>query len=97
MRTKAEITHAFTPNTKLSVAQKQILLNLQVAFIDFATMIQSEVPECADRTSALRKLLEAKFMCSQAVTHQASPESGLIKTPPQKESKEEKVNVESQT
>ena len=50
-----------------------------------------ETPDCADRTSALRKILEAKMMVTQAITHQKSPEEALVKTP------KEALNVQSQT
>ncbi len=73
MRTRDEVIHAFTPVMKLSEGQKMRLLKLENQFKDTATEILDLVPECADRTSALRKLLEVKFTCSQAVTH--TPES----------------------
>lgn len=91
MRTTQEVEHAFTPNRKLSPGQVQKVLNAEVAFRDFAKTVIMETPDCADRTSALRKILEAKMMVTQAITHQKSPEEALVKAP------KEAVNVQSQT
>ena len=73
MRTRDEVIHAFTPVMKLSEGQKMRLLKLEVAYKDLATEILDLVPESADRTSALRKLLEVKFTTSQAITHTNEP------------------------
>lgn len=95
MRTAKEVDHAFTAVKKLSPSQTQRLLNMEVRFKEMATDILDQVPESADRTSALRKLLETKMMCSQAITHQKSPEEALNKAPV--ETTKEKFNAESQT
>lgn len=69
MRTREEVVSAFTPVVKLSEVQKTAILKLEIAFRDLATDIVDLVPETPDRTAALRKLLESKFTCTQAVTH----------------------------
>ena len=71
MRTKLEVEKAFTPVGKLSAEQGIRLMKITNAFKDLATDIIDLVPEAADRTSALRKLLNAKFECVQAITHSA--------------------------
>ncbi len=73
MRSKDEVKYAFTPVGKLNKVQENCLLKLQVAFIELGTEIIDLVPNCADRTSALRKLQEAKFTCVQAITHFVEP------------------------
>ena len=71
MQTREEIVKAFTPIEPkfLTQTQKAVLGKLHMAFLDLATTIEMDVPACADRTSALHKLMECKFSCSQAVTH----------------------------
>lgn len=69
MRTRDEIIYAFTPQEKLGPVQKAALQRMDTAFKELATDVLDNVPETADRTSALRKILEAKMMCSQAITH----------------------------
>lgn len=69
MRTKEEVVHAFTPVGKLDVVTEQKLLKMQTLFKEAAAEILDLVPESADRTAALRKLLEAKMTCVQALTH----------------------------
>lgn len=69
MRTVAEINYAFTPVAKLSEIQRSAMLKTEIAFKELATDIADLVPECPDRTAALRKLLEAKMTCTQAITH----------------------------
>jgi hypothetical protein len=69
MRTREEVKHAFTPVTKLDQVKLSTMLQLQMRFLDLADDIMLNVPECPDRTAALRKLLECKFTCIQAVTH----------------------------
>jgi hypothetical protein len=73
MRTQQEVVHAFTPNDKLDTVQKNCILKIQNNFKDLATDVIDLVPDSPDRTSALRKILEAKFNCIQAITHQISP------------------------
>lgn len=69
MRTQQEVVYAFTPTSKLSESDKMANLHLQKLFIDAATELIRLVPESADRTSALRKLLECKLMAVHALTH----------------------------
>ncbi len=69
MRTKLEVLNAFTPNPRLTQVQNMALMKTNKAFQDLAVELIDLVPECADRTAALRKLLESKFTCIQAITH----------------------------
>lgn len=69
MRTAKEVTYEFTPQGKLEPVATNKLLKIETAFKDLATDIIDLVPECAHRTAALRKLLEAKMTCSQAISH----------------------------
>lgn len=71
MRTRDEVTKAFTPveNKFLTETQKILIQKFGVEFCDLAEKIAIDIPETADRTACLRTLLEAKFMCSQAITH----------------------------
>lgn len=78
MRNREEVVHAFTPNPKLNEIQKQALLRTEMAFKELATEVVDLVPECADRTAALRKLLEAKMTCVQAITH---ANTGAVQAP----------------
>ncbi len=73
MRTKEEIAFAFTPVVKLGVTQQQLLLRTQILFKDTATELADLIPDSADKTDAMRKLLEAKFMFIQALTHDRTP------------------------
>ncbi len=80
MLTPEEVKFAFTPvGDKLSAGQKMALQKAENLFRETALEVLQLVPKTADRTSALRKLLEAKFMCSQAITHSMSPEDALVK------------------
>ncbi len=69
MRTTEEVKHAFRPVGKLGEAKKVNLMHFENAFIDIANDIVTRLPETADRTSALRKLLDAKMTLTQAITH----------------------------
>jgi len=69
MRTLDEALYAMRPVGKLNQVSQQALLHIENSFIELTRDIFRHVPECADRTSALRKLLEAKMMCSQAISH----------------------------
>ena len=79
MRTKDEVKYAFTPVGKLDQAQKMRMMKIEKAFIELGTDIIDLVPECADRTSALRKLMEAKFTATQAITHYTPVEKPAAK------------------
>lgn len=45
------------------------LSKLQKSFVLTVESVMYYVPDCADRTHALRLLLDAKMWCSQAITH----------------------------
>lgn len=70
MRTKEEVIHAFTPVSPLKAEWSMKLLKIQNQMKDTAMEIIDLVPDSPDRTAALRKLLECKFTCIQAITHQ---------------------------
>ncbi len=90
MRTVQEVTHAFTPVGKLDPATAQRIYLVQVAFIEFAKEILELVPECADRTAAMRKLLEAKMSSVQALTHCMPGAAQASELAPSKEIKDGK-------
>ena len=75
MRTLEEVNHAFSPVPKLDPAQSARMLKCQMAYLEVAQQIVDLVPECADRTAALRLLLESKMTCTQAITHSWSDAS----------------------
>ena len=75
MRTKDEglkALRAVDPKF-IGEVQKQAMLRLQVAVEEFAYAVYDNVPDSADRTAAMRKLLECKFTCVQAITHEEKP------------------------
>lgn len=97
MRTKQEVIHAFTPVGKLDPGATQRLLRMEVSFRDMANEIMDHVPESADRTAALRKLLESKMTCIQAISHATN---GPVQTPntlaaPQQEKQNDKEKVKN--
>lgn len=70
MRTIEEIKHAFQPVGKnLDQGQSHRILKVQAALQLAAEEILDLVPECADRTHAMRQVLDAKFWCTQAISH----------------------------
>lgn len=69
MRTLQEVRDAFTPTNKLSPTQGMRLAKLQNSIMECAEAMIEFVPDSANRTAALRKLLEAKFTCVQEITH----------------------------
>lgn len=69
MKSVQEIRNAFQPAGKLDAGQQQRVLKIQVAAQVFAEEIFDLVPECADRTHAMRLALDAKFWATQAITH----------------------------
>lgn len=93
MRTREDVIDAFTPKHKLSEGQKQRMLRLEVLMKETATEVLDLVPECADRTAALRKMLEAKRTLTQAITHSQSPEEALLKTQPARPLEEPKTET----
>lgn len=70
MRTREEVKRAFQPiEGKPSLVQSQAIMKITAAYQDLADQVMVDVPECADRTAAVRKLLESKFTAIQAITH----------------------------
>lgn len=69
MRTIQEVKFVFTPNEKLEQKQKTCILKMQKSFMDLATDILEYAPDCPDRISAIRKLLECKMMVTHSITH----------------------------
>lgn len=69
MRTADEVKYAFTAVGKLDTGLSQRILRLEIAFRELASEVFDLVPESADRTAALRKLLESKMTCVQAISH----------------------------
>lgn len=93
MRTKEEVVFAFTPVGKLDTVTQQHVLRTEIACKELATELMDLVPECADRTVALRKLLEVKMTCIQAITH-CRP--GAVQAPSTTTHKETQGNVQEQ-
>lgn len=81
MRTIEEIKFAFQPVSpnKLDPGQLQRLLKVSNCAQEFAEEILDLVPECADRTHALRMVLDAKFWSVQAITHGGPTISAQVK------------------
>lgn len=50
-----------------------LVRELTAQFHNLAMYIENEVPPSADRTAALRKMLEAKMTLVQGITHQEEP------------------------
>lgn len=69
MRTKLDVIKAFSPAPGLSQTQNMKRMKVEAAFKELATEVIDLVPESPDRTAALRKILNAKFECIQAITH----------------------------
>lgn len=59
-----ESAKTYHPPTEDQVMRYRIISDL---FKLFATGIYLQVPACADRTDALRKLQELKCLCNQAI------------------------------
>lgn len=76
MRTLAEIVDAFTPRGKLDTKETQVVLRINMSFKDLATEIEDLVPETADRTAAIRALLQAKWATVHAATHVETSKNG---------------------
>lgn len=74
MRTKDEIKFQFNPVGNLDTVSQQKLLNVTRAMEDAATELFDNVPECADRTHALRLMLDAKMWAIQAISHAPRPQ-----------------------
>lgn len=69
MRTREEVRFAFSPVGKLGQSETQRILRIEVLMKDTASELMDLVPESADRTAAMRKLLEVKMTCVQAISH----------------------------
>lgn len=69
MRTLAEVKFAFSPREIVNAKDRSCILNLQRSFDSVASDILEYAPDCPDRVSAIRKLLECKMMAVHAVTH----------------------------
>lgn len=98
MRSREEVIAAFRPVEKLDSVRQMKMMHIQKEMEDTALAIMDYVPDCADRTAALRKLLECKQTCVQAITHhketgnvQASQKADT-EIAPSKESKEADKN-----
>lgn len=53
--------------TQLNEGQVAAVKAVEDLFVDTAKKVIAHVPNCADRSAALRKLLEAKMTCVQAI------------------------------
>lgn len=86
MRTKEDALKALraVDAKTITEVQKQAMLKFQISVEDFTHDLFENVPECADRTAAFRKLLECKMTCIQAITH-----TGFDKPKEAKNGKEE--------
>ena len=71
MNTIEMIKHAFQPvgTNRMDAGQTQRIMKIQNAAQEFAEEILDLVPECADRTHAMRLCLDAKMWCVQAIAH----------------------------
>lgn len=74
MQTLAEVVSNFTPIGKLNATQNMAILRMEKLYKELATDIIEYVPESPARFTALRTLLESKFMCIHAITHTPTPE-----------------------
>ncbi len=68
MNTQADVIYAFTPQ-KLDQTAQQKVLHLEVAYKEMALVVLDMVPEGADRTTAIRRLLESKMIAIQSISH----------------------------
>lgn len=68
MRTLQEAKYAFTAQ-KTTEDQKSAITVIEAQTEQLVEHVFNEVPETADRTAGLRKLLEAKQAFIQAITH----------------------------
>ena len=80
MRTREEIKYEFTPAGNLDQTRSMKMLKINNQFLDLALDVEDLVPNCPDRTAALRKIMEAKFTCVQAITHFRSPDQPVQST-----------------
>lgn len=92
MRSLDEVVAQFTPVGNLGGVAKQRIYKLGLAFQELATEIIDLAPENASRTIALNKLLEAKFLATQAVTHDKVQPSSTTKLEPTENPRSDKAN-----
>jgi len=59
--------------TQLTHEGGVLVREITTQFHSLALYIENEVPPSADRTAALRKMLEAKMTLVQGITHQEEP------------------------
>lgn len=71
MQTNEEIKYQFNPvpAKQLTEVAKVSITKTEMAFTDLATTLLDLVPDSGCRTGALRKLLMAKMLCIQSITH----------------------------
>ncbi len=69
MRTIEEVRDAFSPAGVLTATQQMRLMKIENLFKMVANEVMDLVPESANRTTALRKILESKMTCVQEITH----------------------------
>lgn len=69
MRTKEDVKHAFS-SQKLDSTQSQKILRTEIAFKELASEMIELASDSADRTAAMRKLLEAKQGFVHAISHE---------------------------
>jgi hypothetical protein len=75
MRTRDDVVAAFSPVPKalLTPSVLQRIDIVAAACQNLVLELLELVPESADRTAAFRKILEAKWTCTQAITHEPAP------------------------
>lgn len=78
MRTKEETSKSFGPPMKLDAVGAMKMMKLNERFKDIAFEVLDLVPEGANRTAAIRKLLEAKMTCVHAISYDTS---SLVQAP----------------
>lgn len=86
MRTMSEAMDAFSPN-KCDQTQQQRILHIENSCKELLKDIYDMVPESADRTAGVRKLLEAKMTFVQAISHPPKEEQQSNAKADQKKSK----------
>lgn len=71
MNTIEQLKFAFQPVPRLDPGQTQRVMKIAIAAQVLAEELLDLAPECADRTHAIRLILDAKFWAVQAITHHA--------------------------
>ena len=71
MRTAEEVKRTFhpVPSKEMTEVVKACVQKVEFLFVELCEELLLVVPECADRTAMFRKILEAKFTATQAITH----------------------------